>query len=90
VSDNRNRRQKLEAMARSKANLFESQNAIAMMVQMDSETDCPGCNHGENFHVAGMCYRCATLALSSYCGWSILGTGNAWGFPAGWHHWSEA
>lgn len=41
---------------------------------------CPGCKHGENLHVAGMCYACG------YCNWSILGDGNAYGVPAGWWH----
>jgi len=43
---------------------------------------CPGCTHGENFHVAGMCYACG------HCGWSLLGKGNSYGLPEGWHDWN--
>lgn len=41
---------------------------------------CPGCKHGENLHVASICYACGP------CGWSILGDGNTRGLPAGWHN----
>ena len=44
-------------------------------------TFCPGCHHSEFSHVAGICYACGG------CGWSILGEGNAWDLPAGWHKW---
>jgi hypothetical protein len=93
MTDTRSRREKLEAMARSgSSNFWESQNAIAKIIQMDSKTDCPGCGHGEFFHVASMCYRCGDLMITgktvtAYCGWSILGKGNAWDLPPGWHHW---
>lgn len=70
VGDSRTRRQKLEDMAGAwQSSPFESQNAITMIVQMDSKTNCPGCGHGDNFHVAWICYRCGD------CGWSIRADG---------------
>lgn len=86
----------LEAMARDTSSPREAITALRLLGRVAEalwrefqlwheghvETTCPGCHHGEYQHVAAQCYICG------YCGWSILGDGNAYDLPAGWHHWT--